>query len=676
MTSIWRPSEIIVNSTVANDPVTQNILSMCPSVSVKYVDSSTPNIVKAASDTLTDVDEDADVISHIVTGKRVLYVSPAGNGVVKGFEFEDDRMICPEFEKLIWTSNGCYFNCDWCFLKATFRANQNYITVRVEYDSIKKQIEDTLRTTSQPVMFNTGEMGDSLALEHLTMAARTFIPWFAEQPNGYLYMLTKSDNVNDILKLKHNGHTILAWSVNAELVSNNFEMGAPRSHDRLKAAHKAQEYGYPIRIRLDPIVPIRGWQNFYSGIIKSVFDHVKPERITLGTLRFEPQLYQQRASYMTSRLLKILDELEVKPMLEKQELGSGKKSVGKYSFSPGLRAEIFEFAIKEIRKYSDCDIALCKETHDVWQAVGLNPAECKCVCKYGSVDMSIPKREVIEVTKPKKATPATEPKTPAAAPATSAEEYEPRKLYHLDIAALNADPDQPRKSIDDAELKELAASIEKHGVLQPVLFRKDSEGRLIIVSGERRYRASLLAKKKTIPAIFTVDNAAEIALVENLLRVDLTAIEEAEALQRLQTEANYTNRQLATVIGKAESTISEILKLNLLPKKIRDKHRTNKALARRTLLEVAKAPTPEAMEKLFKKALSKTKKRDELRADRHTATRGADVVCRTMSNGLLRVLPNLDLATVPEDKRAEVEKALGDTLAALASKLGYQLVRQ
>ena len=145
--------------------------------------------------------------------------------------------------------------------------------------------------------------------------------------------------------------------------------------------------------------------------------------------------------------------------------------------------------------------------------------------------------------------------------------------YELKISDLIPDKDQPRKHIDEATLVELKNSIEKHGVLQPILFRKDDKGKLIIVSGERRYQASKLAGKETIPAIFITDDAREIALVENLLRLDLNPIEEAEALESLKAEKKYTLNQLSAVIGKAPSTISEILSLNNLPTRIKNKCR-------------------------------------------------------------------------------------------------------
>lgn len=106
-------------------------------------------------------------------------------------------------------------------------------------------------------------------------------------------------------------------------------------------------------------VPFDGWQTAYAETVKTIFDTIHPERITLGTLRFEAGFYKNRNTMFTSgpELPAILDNME--PMFESQVMPYGKKSVGKYSFSEKRRIEIFDYMIKEIRKYSDCRIALC-----------------------------------------------------------------------------------------------------------------------------------------------------------------------------------------------------------------------------------------------------------------------------------------------------------------------------
>ena len=189
---------------------------------------------------------------------------------------------------------------------------------------------------------------------------------------------------------------------------------------------------------------------------------------------------------------------------------------------------------------------------------------------------------------------------PAAAPA-----YEPGRLYRLPPESLRPDPEQPRRWFDPQALAELAASVRAHGVLQPVLFRLDAAGQPVLVAGERRTQAARAAGLAEIPALCTAGDAAEISLVENLLRENLTPLEEAEALQRLTASHGYTQERLAAVIGKAQSTLSEILSLNRLPEEVKARCRNDPAIPRRALVEVARKRQARSMAKAFRKLVEK-----------------------------------------------------------------------
>lgn len=191
--------------------------------------------------------------------------------------------------------------------------------------------------------------------------------------------------------------------------------------------------------------------------------------------------------------------------------------------------------------------------------------------------------------------------------------YEKGKLYDLNIADVQPDPDQPRKYFDEQALAELKASIEKHGVLQPVLVRQGADGGLLLVSGERRYQASKLAGRETIPAVFTDGEPAEISIVENLLRENLTAIEEAEAIEKLRSVHDYALSDLSTALGKAESTLSGILSLNRLPAEVKDDCRNDPKAVLGILMEIAKQKTPEKMTTLYTKYKESGLTRGEIR---------------------------------------------------------------
>jgi ParB family transcriptional regulator, chromosome partitioning protein len=160
------------------------------------------------------------------------------------------------------------------------------------------------------------------------------------------------------------------------------------------------------------------------------------------------------------------------------------------------------------------------------------------------------------------------------------------KVHDLDIYSIFQDPDQPRKYFNAKALDELAKSIEKHGVLEPILVRKEGE-EIVLVAGERRVKAANKVGLLTIPAIFTTGVPAEIALVENLLREDLTALEEARGLQRLKDEAGYNNNNIAKALGKSASTVSETLSILRLPQRIIEELESHPKTPKRVLVKIA-----------------------------------------------------------------------------------------
>ena len=141
-------------------------------------------------------------------------------------------------------------------------------------------------------------------------------------------------------------------------------------------------------------------------------------------------------------------------------------------------------------------------------------------------------------------------------------------IEELELSLIVPNPKQPRTHFDEEALEELADSIRSLGVIQPITVKKESDTRYIIISGERRWRASQLAGLKTVPVyIREVDdqNLHEMALVENIQRQDLNAIEVALSLQRLIDECNLTQDSLSARVGKKRSTIANYMRLLKLP---------------------------------------------------------------------------------------------------------------
>lgn len=142
----------------------------------------------------------------------------------------------------------------------------------------------------------------------------------------------------------------------------------------------------------------------------------------------------------------------------------------------------------------------------------------------------------------------------------------------LRIEALQAGRYQPRHDFNEENLHELADSIEKNGILQPLVVRSLGNGKYEIIAGERRFRAAKLAKLKEVPVVlkeYSDQQALEAAIIENVQRQDLNPMEEAEGYQRLLDEFKYTQEKLARAIGKSRSHIANLLRLLGLPEAVK-----------------------------------------------------------------------------------------------------------
>lgn len=146
------------------------------------------------------------------------------------------------------------------------------------------------------------------------------------------------------------------------------------------------------------------------------------------------------------------------------------------------------------------------------------------------------------------------------------------KVVKVPIGQIFPNPYQPRKSFDEAALEELSASIAQYGVLQPLLVSPAEDGRYLLIAGERRLRASRMAKLTEVPVIisdYTTQQIAEIALIENLQREDLHFLEEAEGYEQLMEQFHLTQEAMAARVGKKQSTIANKLRLLRLSPAVR-----------------------------------------------------------------------------------------------------------
>lgn len=162
------------------------------------------------------------------------------------------------------------------------------------------------------------------------------------------------------------------------------------------------------------------------------------------------------------------------------------------------------------------------------------------------------------------------------------------RLIEIDLGRIHPNPNQPRRFFDPADMDSLADSIQRHGLKQPILVQEYAKGEYTLVAGERRFRAHEMLGRDTIFAIVTSGDTDELALVENVQRVDLSALELSEALARLLDRHGYTQEELGGIVGKSQSYVSHTLRLNALPDRIKREYATShRDVSRSVLVEIA-----------------------------------------------------------------------------------------
>ena len=271
-------------------------------------------------------------------------------------------VVCPHFLELKW-AYGCPYDCSWCYLKGTFRFRPEGISPVVKpYDKIKIHVKSFLEEVEEPEILNTGEIADSLMNENdKAPFSKLIIPLFETQNRHKVLFLTKSSNIKNILEMESHNQVIISFSLNAIPVAGRWEK-APNVLKRIKAAKKVFDAGYEVRIRIDPMVPIKNWQKYYLQLIELIFKNFEPERITLGSLRG-----------LQSTINGCADKTWVKYLKESSNWGK------KIDFK--TRYEMYSTLIQNIQStYKFEKIALCKETIQMWDNLKMNYKKIKCNC--------------------------------------------------------------------------------------------------------------------------------------------------------------------------------------------------------------------------------------------------------------------------------------------------------
>jgi len=271
-------------------------------------------------------------------------------------------VVCPHFLELKW-AYGCPYDCAWCYLKGTFRFRpEGTSPVIKSFKKIELHLKKFFEEVKIPEILNTGEIADSLMYENSeTPFSKFIIPIFETQKIHKVLFLTKSSNVKNLLEINPHNQVIISFSLNAIPVAERWEK-APPILKRIEAAKKVFDAGYEVRIRIDPMVPVKNWQKYYLELLNIIFDNFIPERITLGSLRG-----------LQSTINGCSDKSWVRYLRESSNWGK------KIDFE--TRYNMYSLLINVLReKFNFSNIALCKETMEMWEALKMEYCKIKCNC--------------------------------------------------------------------------------------------------------------------------------------------------------------------------------------------------------------------------------------------------------------------------------------------------------
>lgn len=276
----------------------------------------------------------------------------------------------------IHAAYGCLHACQYCHVN-------KFVNIMTNLEEFVEHLAEFSKTIPWQRLYKYDNMTDTICFEPEYGASEIMVNWFATQPDKYLLLYTKSDNVEHLLRLDHRGHTIINWSLSCDTVSREIEINTPPMDNRIRAINLCYKAGYTVRVRVSPIIPIKNWREEYRTMLRRLFSSAQPDLITLDVLGWmTPQQVREGMdlSLWDKEYLRIFEEIE--------KLGRRSKPYnpdGKQLFPHEARERIYTFFLDEIRRISpETPVAICMETPQMWEVLGpelgMSPDSYFCCC--------------------------------------------------------------------------------------------------------------------------------------------------------------------------------------------------------------------------------------------------------------------------------------------------------
>lgn len=334
------PEQILIEEAAAEAPLTNKIITRCRGIPYRII-SDVRKEIQQRREIAADPFEKATLLLCRNRG-RFLEPCPGTRGY-----------ICCGY-MVLTPGIGCPLDCSYCVLQAYL--NNPFVTLYVNTDDMVAELETMPEGI---VRIGTGEFMDSLALDHLTDFSTTMLPVIRRKPDVVLELKTKTDNIDNLVNLDHNGAYIVSWSLNTETAAQHEELGAAPLTARIEAARKLVACGYRVGFHFDPLIMYPGCEQEYYEVIGMLERHIPADSvawISIGSLRYMPNLK------------KIAQHRFPETKIFTGEFVPGRD--GKMRYLQQLRIAFYEGIVARLRAWSpDLCIYFCMENGTVWQKV-------------------------------------------------------------------------------------------------------------------------------------------------------------------------------------------------------------------------------------------------------------------------------------------------------------------
>jgi spore photoproduct lyase len=290
-------------------------------------------------------------------GKKNLLVSRQKGSFIKPCPCTPHYVGCNYF--IINADINCPLDCSYCILQQYL--DNPLLTVYSNSEKMWAHVDDFIDAQKGKILrIGTGELGDSLALDHITERSKDLITYFKTKMNVLFELKTKTTNIRNIMDTEPGDNIVIAWSLNSEHIAREEETGAPSAAERIAAAQEVSARGYKIAFHFDPLIRYKGWKEGYAEVIDSLKKAIDPKKIawvSLGSLRFPADL--KARIKQRSPQSKILYEEFIRG------------NDGKLRYFKPLRKQLYNFMVDLLLKGSGKQIPLylCMESDQIWQDV-------------------------------------------------------------------------------------------------------------------------------------------------------------------------------------------------------------------------------------------------------------------------------------------------------------------